>query len=76
MLLRDVRDGKGVVLTAHAWIRLLSSDEVLGLVTGDEVSMGVEVQAYVKGYKRQRSVDYQLVRPTSIQKVVVKECQK
>jgi hypothetical protein len=73
ILLKDIRDESGKVVTDHLWFSMTRGFEALGtLTTGDVIEFEARVTDYKKGYvnKRihvnQRSVDYKLSRPTKM----------
>lgn len=76
VLLVDVRDATGHVVTDHLWITVGKTVERLRLASGDTVAFDARVTPYVKGYRGRRededrppmSVDYRLSNPTKLVK--------
>jgi hypothetical protein len=75
LLLVDLKDSKGVVITDHLWFNLTKGFERLGLVVGDIVQFDARVKEYVKGYQGHRwdvdkpvEIDYKLSHPTKIER--------
>ena len=73
ILLKDIRDETGNVVTDHLWFTMTKGFEALGaLTTGDVIEFEARVTDYKKGYVNrsikvnQRSVDYKLSRPTKM----------
>jgi len=71
ILLRNVRDENGKILTDHIWFTRGKSWAYL--VPGDKVSFSARVDSYVKGYQghrwdveRSQKLDYRLVYPTKV----------
>lgn len=76
ILLKDIKDESGRIVTDHVWFALTKGFEELGqLSPGDVIEFEARVTEYRKGYvnKRiridQRSVDYKLSRPTKLRLV-------
>ncbi|WP_337328063.1 hypothetical protein [Chryseolinea sp. T2] len=73
ILLKDIRDEEGKVVTDHLWFTMTKGFEALGTLTsGDIIQFEARVTDYRKGYVNrrigvnQRSVDYKLSRPTKM----------
>lgn len=79
VLLRDITNGAGEVVTDHLWFRLTAQFARLDLQEGDVVRFGARVTRYRKGYRGRRedmyvmdkppAIDFQLSRPTRVEKV-------
>ena len=76
ILLKDIRDEEGKVVTDHLWFTMTKGFEALGtLNAGDVIEFEARVTDYRKGYVnrrinvKQRSVDYKLSRPTKLRGV-------
>ena len=76
ILLKDIKDESGRIVTDHAWFALTRGFEDLGqLNAGDVIEFEARVTEYRKGYVNrrisvdQRSVDYKLSRPTKLRLV-------
>ena len=77
ILLRNIRDLKGQLVTEHLWFNLTKGFAALGLLAeGDRVQFDARIKPYEKGYKGRRedvylpvSTDYKLSHPTQIQKL-------
>lgn len=76
ILLRNVRDEAGKVVTAHLWFNYTGSFRSLGkLNAGDVIEFEARVTDYVKGYVNyraridRRKTDYKLSRPTKVRRV-------
>ena len=65
IILTDIRDEAGRVVSDHLWFRFTKGFESLNLVPGEVVSFDARVDGYIKGYERD-SYDYKLSRPTKI----------
>ncbi|MGC3946508.1 MAG: hypothetical protein QM762_18620 [Chryseolinea sp.] len=79
ILLKDIKDETGKIVTDHLWFTMTKGFEALGTLTaGDVIEFEARVTDYRKGYVNrrinvnQRSVDYKLSRPTKM-KVVGRE---
>jgi len=76
LLLLDVKDGTGKVVTDHLWFNLTKGFAELALVSGDTVRFDARVKEYVKGYRGRRydidmpiENDYKLSHPTKLAKL-------
>ncbi|HXS93158.1 MAG TPA: hypothetical protein VN736_01065 [Candidatus Limnocylindrales bacterium] len=65
VLLRDIRDESGRMVTDHLWFRLTVKFGELFLVPGEVISFDARVDGYTKGYGRD-DYDYKLSRPTKV----------
>jgi hypothetical protein len=78
VLLKDIRDARGEMVTDHLWFNLTKGLAALNLRPGDTVRFDARVKPYTKGYQGYRDdvydrpveIDYKLDRPTKIQKVM------
>jgi hypothetical protein len=73
ILLRNVCDEDGNIVTDHLWFNQTKAFEALGFLTeGDTIEFEARVTDYVKGYVNTRAsinnrkVDYKLSRPTKM----------
>jgi hypothetical protein len=79
VLLKDVRDESGRIVTDHLWFNMTKGFSQANLKAGDFVEFRGRVERYVKGYKGWRDdvydgpieEDYKLSFPTKVRKVVV-----
>jgi hypothetical protein len=77
LLLVDVRDEAGTVVTDHLWSVVRKQLKELSLQPGDKIEFTARVKSYVKGYRGRRedydlpsvSVDYKLSHGTQFKKV-------
>ena len=76
LLLKDVTDKAGKVVTDHLWFNLTKGFAALGLTPGDVVQFEARVRPYEKGYRGYRDdvdkpieTDYKLSHPTRLRKV-------
>lgn len=77
LLLTDVQDGDGKVVTDHLWFNLGKQFSALRLRPGDIVQFDARVKRYTKGYRGHRDdvydkpveTDYKLSHPTRMRKV-------
>jgi hypothetical protein len=76
LLLKDVMDRTGKVVTDHLWFNLTKGFAGLGLTPGDVVQFDARVRLYEKGYRGYREdvykpieTDYKLSHPTRLKKV-------
>ena len=80
LLLADVKDSSGNVVTDHLWFNLTKGFESLNLVPGDIVQFDARVKPYMKGYRGWRdedddyeykpvSVDYKLSNPSKVKRI-------
>ena len=84
VLLVDVKDATGAVVTDHLWLTIGKTLERLHLAPGHTLAFDARVTPYVKGYRGRRyddeppSVDYRLSNPTRFVKrtVVVPDGQR
>ena len=80
LLLKDIKDGSGRVVTEHLWFNLTKGFARLGLQAGDAVKFDARVKLYIKGYRGYRDdvfdkpieTDYKLSHPTNLRKVSAK----
>lgn len=78
VLLQDVKDASGKVVTDHLWMTVGLQIQRLSLQIGEKVFFDARVTQYEKGYKGYREdvydapieVDYRLSNPTKVRKVV------
>ena|SRR5665647_1181017 len=77
VLLKDVRDEAGQIITDHLWFNMTKGFKQANLQAGDIVEFRGRVEKYVKGYKGGREdvhkpleEDYKLSFPTKVRKVV------
>ena len=67
LLLTDVKDNEGNLLTEHLWFNYGKGFLSLGqLERGDLIGFCARVADYVKGRRYERELDYKLSRPTKI----------
>ena len=76
VLLREIKNNKGMVVSDHCWFNLTKGFEKLSLVPGDVVRFDARVKTYERGYKGYRDdvykpieIDYKLSHPTKLKKV-------
>lgn len=76
ILLLDVKDDEGNVVTEHLWFNLTKGFEKLNLLQGDKVQFVARVKEYTKGYRGYRDDvykpierDYKLSHPTKVIKL-------
>lgn len=77
ILLGDIRDENGEVLTDHLWFNMTKGFEALGkLKEGDLIQFNARCKEYEKGYKGYRDdvykpieKDFKLSHPTKVKKV-------
>lgn len=77
LLLTDVKDSYGNVVTDHLWFNLTKGFAALALNPGDVVRFDARVKRYIKGYRGRRddvydspvTTDYKLSHPTRLEKV-------
>lgn len=65
ILLVDIRDSEGKIVSDHLWFNLTQQFDSLILAEGEVVSFHARVTLYEKGYKKD-TYDYRLSRPTRI----------
>ncbi len=71
VLLKDIKNNKGKVITGHLWFNLTKGFQKLHLKKGDIIRFDARVKAYVKGYdKINRKIDYKLSYPTKLKKII------
>lgn len=77
LMLKDVKDSAGKVVTDHLWMTQGKQIQSLALQIGDEIMFDARVTEYEKGYKGYREdvydapieIDYRLSNPTKVRKV-------
>lgn len=77
LLLTDVKDQEGKLMTEHLWFNLTKQFNALKLQEGDVVEFHARVKRYFKGYRGYREdiydkpveTDYKLSHPTKIKLV-------
>jgi hypothetical protein len=77
LLLKDVKDSEGNIVTDHLWFNLTKGFNKLGLQSGNAVRFDARVKEYSKGYMGFREdvfdkpiqKDYKLSHPTKIKKL-------
>ena len=76
ILLRDVKNSIGKIVTDHIWFSLTKGFQKLGkLENGDIIQFQARVKPYIKGYINhnnyidEREIDYKLNNPTKIEKI-------
>lgn len=74
VLLAEIRDTQGRIVTDHLWFNLTKGFAALHLHEGDQVMFDARVRSYEKGYKGHRTdcpirTDYHLSYPTRLRKV-------
>jgi hypothetical protein len=77
VLLKEIHDISGKVVTSHLWFNLTKGFANLGpLVEGDVIEFRARVTQYIKGYQGRRDdvyvpieADYKLSRPTKLRVV-------
>jgi len=81
LLLKDVKDSEGKIVTDHLWFNFTKGFQSANLAEGDIVQFDARVKEYEKGYKgRKESVyseiteDYKLSFPTKVKNL--KQLQK
>ncbi|MGE5411002.1 MAG: hypothetical protein ACM3MI_08580, partial [Clostridiales bacterium] len=81
VLLKNVQDSSGKVLTDHLWFNLTTGFEKLNLKEGDRIQFDARVKSYTKGYKGRlakilnpskpkEKKDFKLSHPTRILKLI------
>ena len=75
VLIIDIKDDKGKIISDHLWINHTKGLSNLGeLVYGDVISFDARVTEYIKGYVNhreyidERTIDYRLSYPTKFKK--------
>lgn len=74
VLLKDVKDENGQLVTDHLWFNMTKGFEDANLRPGDIVEFRGKVEKYIKGYTGRREdifdkpieADYKLSRPTKV----------
>src|SRR5438876_3256874 len=66
ILLVDVRDESGTLITDHLWFNYTEGFLFAGVDVGDRVSFCARSKPYTKGYSRD-DMDYKLSHPTKIE---------
>jgi len=77
MMLRDVKDETGQIVTDHLWMTVGKQPSRLNVQIGDEVVFVARVTRYEKGYQGSReaifaapsSTDYRLSYPTKVRRM-------
>ena len=79
ILLKDVKNSIGKIVTDHIWFSLTKGFQKLGkFENGDVIQFQARVKPYIKGYVGrnefdmridERGIDYKLNNPTKIQKL-------
>jgi hypothetical protein len=76
VLLKDVKDENGQLVTDHLWFNMTKGFEEANLQPGDIVEFRGKVEKYIKGYRGRREdvykplvTDYKLSRPTKVRKL-------
>ena len=75
VLLKDIRNANGKIVTDHLWFNLTKGMESLGeLLEGQTIQFDARVKPYIKGYAGRdayepQSIDYKLSHPTKIKLV-------
>ena len=77
VLLKDVKDETGQLVTDHLWFNMTKGFEEANLQSGDIVEFRGKVEKYIKGYQGRREdifdkqieADYKLSRPTKVRKL-------
>ena len=77
VLLKDIKDKSGKIVTDHLWFNLTKGFESLNLSEGEVVEFNARVKKYEKGYFGSRGdvykpteIDYKLSHPTKIRRVI------
>ena len=81
MLLKDVKDETGQIVTDHLWMTVGTQLSRLNVQVGEEIVFVARVTRYEKGYKGSReyvfapppSTDYRLSYPTRMRKVETRQ---
>jgi len=80
VLLKDVKDENGQLVTDHLWFNMTKGFEAANLDPGDIVEFRGKVEKYIKGYQGRREevykppeADYKLSRPTKVRNLGKKE---
>lgn len=78
LLLADVKDSEGKIVTDHLWFNMGIQFMALHLQPGDVVQFDARVTEYIKGYRGYRDdvykpieKDYRLSYPTKIKKITI-----
>lgn len=77
VLLKDVRDASGKVLSDHVWLMETKAFKAAGpFAAGDVVSFYARVRQYIKGYVNrreyidEREIDFKLGYPTKVARIL------
>jgi len=69
LVLQDVRDHRGNMLTDHLWFYCGKKFDKLKLKHGDQVRFEATVDSYSKGYGEYQQIDYTLKYPCKVTKM-------
>lgn len=77
ILLKDVKNKDGIIVTDHLWFNYTKGFQALGLLQeGDIIEFCARVKRYIKGYQGYREdvfkpieTDYKLSYPTGVRKL-------
>lgn len=76
VLVRDVRDKYGEIVTDHIWFNLTKGFDSLNMKEGDIIEFRARVKKYLKGYMGHRydvysniETDYKLSHPSKVKKL-------
>lgn len=71
MLIFDVRDVRGRLMTDHVWVPVTTEDAVtrMRIRSGEVIAFTAEVNMYTKGTRRRRYIDYGLIHPRDVVRV-------
>lgn len=76
VLLENVKNEEGLIVTQHLWFNLTKGFQKLNLNPGDVVQFDARVAKYEKGYKGYREdvyksvqTDYKLSHPSKLKKI-------
>jgi len=76
VLLKDIKDMSGRIMTDHLWFNFTKGFSELNLIENDVVQFDARVKEYEKGYRGYRDdvykpieTDYKLSHPTKIRKI-------
>ena len=75
MLIFDVRDARGRLITNHVWMPITPEDPVsrMRFRSREVIRFSAEVNMYSKGTPRRRYFDYGLIRPRDVERVEQEE---
>lgn len=65
ILLLNVKDESGTVVTDHLWFKYTKGFEACDLKVGDIVKFDARVKEYEKGYKGYRDIEAEIMHPVS-----------